>query len=192
MIFNCFCPSSIFSLLQHLRPGLTDDNVPDRCSRFRDRDHLAIWLTVMFTGSITYCTIYFTEMQNAARFPTFSLKPEWLPTVGGFQRTVATFPDWGTITMTWDYSTWMVRNWQGCREFKIVNWNNSYVWTKELSVLQSIYLNVDAEVWRRVRGGCDWSWKYKQVVKVHMEGIRMWRVPSHSFFLFKCFSFIVT
>ena len=53
----------------------------------------------------------------------------------------------------------LVRNWQGCTKFKIINWNNSYVWTKELSVLQSIYLNVDAEVWRRVRGGCDWSWK---------------------------------
>ena len=49
---------------------------------------------------LPYLTIYFTEMQNAARFPTFSLKPEWLPTVGGFQRTVATFPDWGTIIMT--------------------------------------------------------------------------------------------
>ena len=120
MIQQRFFASSIFSLLQQHRPGLTDDDVPDRCSRFRDRDHLAMcfWLAVIFTKSITYCAVYFTEMQNATRFPTFSLKPEWLPTVGGFQRTVATFPDWGIITMRWNYPTWMVRNWRGCRKSK--------------------------------------------------------------------------
>ena len=59
MIFNCFCPSSIFSLLQHLRPGLTDDDVPDRCSRFRDRNHLA-------KGFVTYSDVH--RLHHILRF----------------------------------------------------------------------------------------------------------------------------
>ena len=103
MIFNCFCPSSIFSLLQHLRPGLTDDDVPDRCSRFRDRNHLA-------KGFLTYSDVHSQAPSHIALYISLRCKmqPDFPPSAwnqSGFLRWAGSNALW-PLSPTGEPSSW--------------------------------------------------------------------------------------